>query len=117
MKLFWSIFILSFAVQFFLPWWSMMIVAFLFAFLFGRNGTNTFFIGALACGFTWLAYSLFIQFTQGNLMTTRMAELFQLPSFAWFFPVVFLLAAITGGIASWTGWTLRALTEERKSKT
>ena len=115
MKLFLFIFILAFVAQFFLPWWSMMLVAFLFSFLFGMNGTRTFFAGALACGLTWLIYALFIQLTNGDLMTNRMAALFHLPSFAWFFLIVFFIAAITGGVASWAGWTLRTLFKETRA--
>src|SRR5215831_12617590 len=116
MKLFLFIFIFAFAAQFFLPWWSMMIVAFLFSFLFGRTGTSAFFTGGLACGLTWLICSFYIQFTAVSLMTTRMADLFQLPSYEWFFLVVFILAALVGGVASWAGWCLRSLFEERKAK-
>ena len=109
MILFFIIAVLSFVVQLFLPWWSMIIVAFGAAFFAGRKAGSSFLGGMLGCGIVWLLMSIFISVTKGDLMNGKIAELLQLPSPFLLFLVSFLIAGIIGGVAALSGFFLRAI--------
>ena len=110
MILFFLIAVLSFVAQLFLPWWSMVIIAFVSSFFFGRNLRQSFFLPFLACGIVWLLMAATIHFTRGDLMTGRISQLLSLASPILIYLMTFLIAAIAGGVAGFAGYSLKILT-------
>lgn len=109
MILFLLIALLSALLQFFLPWWTMMVAAAVLSFFLGKNFRHAFFAGFFACGMVWLIYAVFITFTEGSLMTDRIAVLFSLPSSSLIYVVSFVIAAIAGGLGAWLGYSLKKI--------
>ncbi|HUM46564.1 MAG TPA: hypothetical protein PLD84_06535 [Chitinophagales bacterium] len=109
MILFLLIALLSALLQFFLPWWTMMVAAAVLSFFLGKNFRHAFFAGSLACGMAWLIYELLITFIEGSLMTDRIAALFSLPASSLLCGISFLIAAIGGGLGAWLGYSLKKI--------
>jgi hypothetical protein len=107
MLLFFLIAILSWLVQMFLPWWSMIVVTAALCFFMGRTMKQVFFAGFFGCGLVWPLYGLYINAVNGSLMTDRMSNLFSLPGSWLLFLVSFLVAAIAGSIAAAAGYSLK----------
>ena len=116
MLLFLLIAILSFLSQLFLPWWSLAIVSFGCSYFLGKKSVQTFFTGFFACGIVWLVMAIFIHFSKGNLMTNRIAELLSLPSSSILYVASFLIAGIVGGLAAVSGFYLKSIVRQNKTK-
>ena len=109
MILFFLIAVFSFLLQLFLPWWSMTIAAFVISFLLGKKLWTVFFSAFLACGIVWLLMAVYIHFTKGDIMTSRIAELLSLSSSVMLYVGAFLTAGIVGGIAALAGFFLKEI--------
>ena len=114
MILFLIIAALSFFVQFFLPWWSMAVVAFAAAFLLGKKAMHVFLAAFSGCGLVWLLLAVYIHFTRGDLMTNRIAVLLSLHGTLILYAGTFLVAAIVGGMAGLAGFYLREIFRPKK---
>ncbi len=109
MLLFLLIAVLSFLVQLFLPWWSMMIVAFALSFLLGKKTAQVFIAAFSACAIVWLLMEIFIHATRGDLMTNRIAELLSLPASVLLYIATFVIAGVVGGVAALAGFFLKEI--------
>lgn len=94
--LFLIIFILSLLGGFILPWWTITIIAFLAALLFGRSSGKSFGAGFLAVAIAWAILALIKSIPNENILATRVATLFYLPGWYW----MVVITAITGGLVS-----------------
>jgi len=109
MILFFLIAVFSFFLQLFLPWWSMTIVAFAISFLLGKKLWPVFFSSFFACGIVWLLMAVYIHFTNGDIMTNRIAQLLSLSSSVMLYVGAFLTSGIVGGIAGLAGFFLKEI--------
>ena len=109
MLLFFLIAFISWLLQLFLPWWIMPVTAFVTSSLLAKSTAHAFWSGSLGGGLTWLIPALITSFAQGTLMTERMATLFSLPGSWLLYPVTFLIAGLTGGLAALSGYYLKSL--------
>lgn len=85
-------------MQFFLPWWIIMVAPFIIAIWKGERAGKSFLAGFAAVFITWLCYSLFIHFSTGGILTGKVAEMLTVKS-----PMVLILVtSIVGGLAAGT---------------
>ena len=97
------IFLISCALQAFLPWWTMAIGAFAVGFVFASSGWKSFFAGLLGVGLLWLAMSLFIDISTQSPLTERVAKLFPTQAVPLLYLLTSLVGGLVGGFASLTG--------------
>jgi len=95
---------LSFLSQQFLPWWSLVIVAFIVGWLMGLKGWVSFFSGFLAIFLLWGIYAFVLNQGNEGILATRMANLFPLSGN----PLLLMLVTaaiggLTGGLGAATG--------------
>lgn len=107
MILFLLILLVSALLQLWMPWWSMLIAAAVLSYLAGKSYAHAILSAFFACGIGWLGYALIISYSEGNLMTNRVAELFTLPAPWLLYLVSFLFAAVTGAIGGWSGFAIK----------
>ncbi len=98
-----------FAVQFFLPWWSLVIVAFAIGSASDLKGWQAFLAGLLGVGLVWLGYATFINLQTNAILSTRMAEIFSLSDPLYLAAITGLVGAVAGAFAALTGNSLRSL--------
>ena len=99
-----TLIILSFLLQYFLPWWTMAIAAFAVAFIFDDPPFKSFLSGFLGISLLWLAMALFIDISTHSILTEKVNRILPLNSFV----LTTLIGGLVGGLASLTGALLRS---------
>ena len=93
--------------EYFLPWWSLAVVAFLVALLIVLRPGKAFLAGFLAIALLWTGWALFRDIPNHQILSTRMARLFGLPHSALFLLVTAFVGGLVGGLAGWSGALVR----------
>lgn len=107
MRLFLLLLVLSFALQFILPWWILAVVAFGLAFWLAKKASGAFWAGFAAIFLGWLGLSLFFHLRNDGILTSRVATLFTLPQPWLLLLVTALVGGLVGGLAALTGYFCR----------
>lgn len=92
-----------FIVQYFLPWWTMAIVAMVVGYSFHNGGTRSFAAGFLGAGLLWLGMAYYLDFTTHSILTDKMNNLLPLNVFV----LTSLIGGLVGGFAALTGTLMR----------
>lgn len=96
--------------SFFLPWWSVMLAAFLTALIFSLRGVSVFFIPFVAIFVFWSVYTFTLSSNNDFTLASKIAILFPLGGSA--YTLIAVTAAIGGlaaGIAGVFGHQCKAL--------
>jgi len=99
--------LLSFAAEYFLPWWSIAVVCFCVAVFFRLQNGKAFLAGFLGIFLLWFAVAFASDIQNDHLLSSRMAQLFFLPGSLLFILVGAFVGGIVGGLAGWSGAILR----------
>jgi len=97
----------GFILQLILPWWSLAVVSFLAALWLARKAGSAFWAGFFGIGGGWLIGSGFYHLRNSGLLAAKVATLFTLPNTTLLILVTALVGAITGGLASLSGFYMR----------
>ena len=81
----------------FLPWWSVMVAAFITALLFSLKKSAIFFVPFMAIALLWITHSFWLSNMNDFILSNKIAILFPLNGNAYF---LILLTGIIGGIAA-----------------
>ncbi len=100
-------FIASF-VEYFLPWWSIAIVAFIVSFAMAQKPAVSFLAGFLGIALFWLCAVLFIDWSNNHILSGKLAFVFKLPNYGMFIFITILVGGIIGGFAAWAAALLRS---------
>lgn len=95
--------VFSYASQFILPWWGVMVASALATLLIYNKALSSFFAGFLGLGLLWFYLAYTIDTANQSLLSGKVAELFGLESGFQMVLVTALLGAIIGGISALTG--------------
>jgi len=68
---------------------------------------RSFLAGAIGVGLCWLLVPWYADMANQHLLSSKMANLFQLPSYVLVLAVSCLIGFLTGGLGSWTAACLR----------
>ena len=100
--------ILSYAVGFYLPWWSIAIAAFIVAVLLPQKPLRAFMAGFFSLFVLWIVLALYIDYNNEHLLSIKISELlFKSHSHALIMSVTGLVAGLVGGFAALAGAYLR----------
>jgi hypothetical protein len=92
-----------FLIQYFLPWWTMALVALVVGYIFHNRGTVSFTAGFLGAGLLWLAMAYYMDFATHSILTEKVSKLFPLNVFV----MTAVIGGLVGGFAALTGTLLR----------
>lgn len=95
--------LLSYASQWVLPWWGVMIGTGLASVLVYNKGLSSFLSGFIGVGGLWFVTAYLIDKANNSVLSTRVAELFTLSSGMQMVLITALLGAILGGVSGLTG--------------
>ncbi|HTH56353.1 MAG TPA: hypothetical protein VL728_09925 [Cyclobacteriaceae bacterium] len=98
-----------FAVQYFLPWWTMAIIAFAFGYLFQNKGVVSFTSGFIGVGLLWFLVAYQIDAASHSILTEKINRIFPLNVFI----LTVIVGGLVGGFAALTG---SLMNEKRVSK-
>ena len=99
--------ITAWLLSLFLPWWSVFIPGLILGAILGRSGGYSFLWGFAGIATLWLIQTLFIHFGNDGILTTRIADLFSLPSGWLVILITVLIGGFIGGLTSLTGYLFR----------
>lgn len=116
------IFLLTLAGGFLFPWWWPALAAYAAyaaAYFFpgrARSGGKAFLSGFAGAGSAWLLLAAFMDWRNGQILSTRVAGLFHLP-YGWMLPIISgLVGGLLGGFGAWAGQALcRWLSSRRQA--
>ncbi len=103
------ILVISFALQFFLPWWIIAPVSFGLSAWLGRTGGNAFWAGFAGIGLGWLLVSTFIHVRTEGILSDKIIKLFSLPHPSLLLLITALIGGLVGGVSAWAGYNCRQL--------
>jgi len=98
--LFLLIFVISLALQLFLPWWIIAPIAFILAFWQAKTAGKAFGNGFSAIFILWLIISLTKTLPNENLLANRVGQMLKLPDFSFNWILVLIVSCLIGGLAS-----------------
>ena len=99
--------VLSAQAEYFLPWWTIAVVAFLVSLMLGFKPGKSFLLGFLGVGLCWFSFAMLHDYSNEHILSTRMAVLFKLPNYGLFILVTVFVGGLVGGLASWAGALLK----------
>ncbi len=102
--------IAAFALELFLPWWSVALAAFALGYLL--KSKQNFLAGFLAIAFLWGVYAFLIDFNGAAPLADRVAAILTINK-TLLFAVTAFIGGLVGGFAALSGSLLRK--EKRKS--
>lgn len=91
--------VICFIVQYFLPWWTMAIVAFIFGYYFNNKGPAAFLSGFLAVALLWFSFAFYIDTSTSSILTSKINKLFPVNAFV----LMIMVGGLVGGFAALTG--------------
>ncbi len=100
--------------QFYLPWWSAVIIALTVEAIVGKGNSTAFFSGFYGIAIPWMVLSGYIDFHNQSILSVQILEMFKLPPYGFVMVVVTgLLGGLIGGFASVVGsWIRQAITKD-----
>jgi hypothetical protein len=101
------ILIASFLLQLVLPWWLIVIIAFITCGLIGKTGKVSFWQPFLAIALLWTAMALFKSLPNQNLLASRVASMLGLQLWWWIMVISSVLGAVVAGISGYFGYQFR----------
>ena len=91
------------------PWWTPMLIAFVLILLLPMKSVKAFISTALGTAIAYTVLCTRTDIANQHILSTKMATLFHMPSFAVMIVLTALIGFITAGLGGWTGATLSQL--------
>jgi hypothetical protein len=98
---------LCFILQYFLPWWTLVIGAAGAGYYFGNKGWVSFLSGLLAVGLLWITMAMVIDVQTQSILTEKVARLFPTKTPALLFLLTGIIGGLPAGFAALTGALLK----------
>ncbi len=99
---------LCFILQYFLPWWTLAIGAFIGGYYFGNKAYLSFLSGLLAVGLLWFVMALMVDVQTQSVLTEKVARIFPTKTTGLLFLVTAIIGGLPAGFAALTGSLLKA---------
>jgi len=103
------IFVVAAILQCYLPWWIIAVVAFGANLIWPQKGILAFLTGFIGIGATWMLYAIWIDWESNNILSKKIATLFNLPSSFLLILISLLISGLVGGFGALTANQLRRL--------
>lgn len=95
--------VLCLALQYFLPWWTLVIGAFAAAYWAGNNGFVSFVAGFLGVALLWLTTAMVIDAQTNSILTEKVAQIFPTKTPALLYVVTAVVGGLPAGFAALAG--------------
>ena len=105
--LFLIILVLTIAGSYFLPWWTLAMIAFGAAYFFGKKPGQSFFSGFAAIFVAWTILALIQTLPNNNILADRVANLMQLHNWVFLLLATGLVGGLVGGMSALSGVLIR----------
>ncbi|HKG07619.1 MAG TPA: hypothetical protein VKB19_14210 [Pedobacter sp.] len=110
------IIVVCFLLQMVLPWWIIIVISFAACGLIGKTGKISFWSPFLAILLLWTGVALFKSLPNGNLLASRVAEMFGVKLWWAILVISSLLGALASGISGYCGYHFRKAVLKKKAE-
>ncbi len=107
---------LAYLVEVYLPWWSVVVVAFLVNALIYTKGSPSFLSGFLGVGLLWLILAWNIDAANASLLSSRVSQLFPIHGTLAILVFTFLVGGLAGGFGALAGSHFSNLIKKKKDQ-
>jgi len=107
---------LAYLVEVYLPWWSVVVVAFLVNVIIYTKGSPSFLSGFLGVGLFWLILAWNIDAANASLLSSRVSQLFPIQGTLAILVFTFLAGGLAGGFGALAGSHFRNLIKKKKDQ-
>jgi len=107
---------LAYLVEVYLPWWSVVVVAFIVNALIFTKGSPSFLSGFLGVGLLWIILAWNIDAANASLLSSRVSQLFPIQGTLAILVLTFLVGGLAGGFGALAGSHLRNLIKKKKDQ-
>lgn len=101
--------VLALVLQFFMPWWSVVIAAFVIGRIFEQSGLQAFLTGFFGVFLMWFIYAGVISYMNDGVLATRLSNLLSLPAPFFALLVTGIVGGLAGGFGALTGNRVRVM--------
>jgi len=99
--------VLCLALQYFFPWWTLVIGAFAAGYWAGNKAFIAFLAGFLGVGLLWLITAMIIDTQTHSILTDKVAQMFPTKTPALLILLTALVGGLPGGFAGLTGAVMK----------
>ncbi len=108
---------LAYLLQYFFPWWTAVIAAFIVVLIVKSSWINDFLSGFLGVGLLWGIMALMIDMQTNSILTSKVAALFSLDNATYLILITGLVGGIAGGLGALCGNQVKeSFTKEKAVK-
>lgn len=107
---------LAYLVGVHLPWWSVVVVAFLVNALIYTKGSPSFLSGFWGVGLLWLILAWNIDVANASLLSSKVSQVLEIKTTLAILALTFVVGGLAGGFGALTGSHLRNLTKKKKDR-
>lgn len=100
---------LSYLVELFFPWWSVVFCAFIVGMILPTKGFNDFLAGFLGVGLLWLIFAWMIDLDTDSILTEQIAPILKMSNALVVVAVTGLVGGLVGGFGALSGSQLRRI--------
>ncbi len=118
MKLFFRLILIgvfTYFLSMFLPWWILVLVAFIVGWLIPGASFSSFTSGFLGVGFVWMGYAWHLDANNDSQFSTLMTSILPVGDNIILLVIVGLVGGLCGGFATMTGALLRSSKPKKNS--
>ena len=106
---------LTYLLQYFFPWWTAVLAAFIIAILIRSTWINDFLSGFLGVGLLWGIMAWMIDMQTNSILTSKIAVLFGLENATYLILVTGVIGGIAGGLGALSGNQIKGLFAKEKT--
>ena len=107
MRSFLMVLLLTWFLNLFMPWWSVLFPSLLVGLWLSETGKKAFSIGVLGAGLAWFGHALYIHFANNAILSTRIADMMQVGSPFLVLLITFVIGGLLGGMGTLMGYLFR----------
>jgi len=109
--------VMAACLQFFLPWWSVVISSFLVGLIISNiSGFQSFLAGFLAIFLLWSIYALMIDITTQSILTEKIARIFTVNNKYILILITGIIGGLPAGFGALTGNQLQKAFKKKQSR-
>lgn len=108
--------IATYLISFYLPWWSVFLIAFVIGFFIPGGNFNVFISGFLGAGLLWMIYAWYLDIKTNSILSEKVVLLFPFNDKILLIITAGIIGALSGGFGALTGNSFRQLFIKKKPK-
>lgn len=100
-----------------MPWWISMLLSFIILLILPMKGGKAFLAAGLGTALAYIIMSMQVDIANEHILSSKMAILFNLPSYVLMIIITAMIGAVTAGLGAWMASAFRLLFIKKNMQT